>query len=238
MVTPMLPLTVSGATVVRRGKRILGPVDRVFEPEGVTIVMGPNGSGKTTLLRVLHGLERLSDGRVGWQVSDEEARARQAFVLQTPVMMRRSVQANLAFPMQLRRAARAEIIKQTEVWAHRIGLGNMLAQSAKRLSGGEKQKLALARALILNPDVLFLDEPCANLDGRATREIETILQDAARGGTRIIMATHDLGQARRLATEFIFMLNGKIHEEGAAAEIMARPKARETLAFLKGDIVE
>ncbi len=238
MVSPLFPLTVTAAIVVRRGKRLLGPVDRVFGAEGVSIVMGPNGSGKTTLLRSLHGLERLTSGQVAWNVDEDTARRRQAFVLQTPVMMRRSVQGNLALPMELQGAPRARIRAETERWADLIGLGDALARPAKRLSGGEKQKLALARALILGPDVVFLDEPCANLDGRSTREIETILTGAAKRGTRIIMATHDLGQARRLATEILFMLNGRIHEEGDAAHIFSQAKTPETAAFLNGDIVE
>lgn len=105
-------------------------------------------------------------------------------------------------------------------------------------AGGERQKLALARALIRDPDVLFLDEPCASLDGRAMREIEAILQDAARRGTRIIMSTHDMGQARRLATEVVFLLRGKVHEFTPAATFFTAAETAQARAFLNGDIVE
>jgi len=109
---------------------------------------------------------------------------------------------------------------------------------ATRLSGGEKQKLALGRALIRQPRLLFLDEPCANLDGRSTREIEALLRDANAAGTRIVMTTHDLGQAKRLAGDALFLLNGKLHEQGAAAKFFDAPQRSETKAFLEGDIVE
>ena len=109
---------------------------------------------------------------------------------------------------------------------------------APRLSGGERQKLALGRALIRKPKVLFLDEPCANLDGCSTREIETLLRDATQTGTRIIMTTHDLGQARRLAGDVLFLLNGRVHEQGGASAFFTDPKTPEAKAFLEGDIVE
>jgi tungstate transport system ATP-binding protein len=109
--------------------------------------------------------------------------------------------------------------------------------SATRLSGGEKQKLALARALIRKPQVLFLDEPCANLDGASTRDIETLLADARADGTRLIMTTHDIGQARRLATDVIFMLHGKIHESGVATTVFDAPQTTELQAFYRGDII-
>jgi len=121
-------------------------------------------------------------------------------VFQSPIMLRRSVRQNLAYPLQLLGMDKTSIAAKVADWARRIGLENALDRPAPRLSGGERQKLALGRALIRSPQVLFLDEPCANLDGRSTREIEALLQEAQTAGTRIIMTTHDLGQARRLAT--------------------------------------
>ncbi|NNE52294.1 MAG: ATP-binding cassette domain-containing protein [Sulfitobacter sp.] len=230
--------TLREALVKRRGKRILGPVTCDLTPEGITIVLGPNGAGKTTLLKVLHGVERLTDGTVAWNVSPEEAHTSQAYVFQSPIMLRRSVRQNLAYPLQLIRAGKAEIAERTAHWATRIGLADALDRPATRLSGGEKQKLALGRALIRKPKVLFLDEPCANLDGRATREIEAVLQEAHREGTRIIMTTHDLGQARRLASDVIFLLKGHLHEQSKGDAFFAGPATAEARAFVKGDIVE
>lgn len=237
MIASTLSLTLTKAVVERRGKRLLGPVDLTIAKGGVTIVVGPNGSGKTTLMRAMHGLERLSQGTAKWSVPDEAARRKQAYVFQTPTMMRRSVRDNLTYPLTLRGVPKSEARDQAEIWANRINLGNALMQSATRLSGGERQKLALARALIRGPEVLFLDEPCANLDGAATRDIETILNEEHSKGTRIVMATHDMGQARRLATDVVFLMGGRIHDAGPAPEFFDTPSSPEARAFLKGDIV-
>jgi tungstate transport system ATP-binding protein len=230
--------TLSEITVKRRGKVILGPLSLELEDTGVTVVLGPNGAGKTTLLKVLHGVERLSTGALSWNTSAEEAYSAQAYVFQTPIMLRRTVAQNLAYPLQLAGYAKAEIAPKVAHWAERIGLSGALERPAPRLSGGEKQKLAIGRALIRAPKVLFLDEPCANLDGRSTREIESLLQDAHAAGTRIIMTTHDIGQAKRLATDVLFLLGGKLHDQGAAPGVFDAPAKAETKAFLQGDIVE
>ena len=234
----ILPLSVRAAKVRRRGRVIVGRVDLHLGPTGTTIVLGPNGAGKTTLLQMLHGLARLSDGAIAWNTPTGDARTRQAFVFQSPIVLRRSVRDNIAYPLILHGALKSEARARAADWAARVGLGEMLKRPATVLSGGEKQKLALARALIREPQVLFLDEPTANLDGRSTREIETILKRAAAEGTRIVMATHNIGQARRLASEVIFLYRGRVHEATRAAEFFAGPQTPEARAFIKGDIVE
>ena len=236
--TSILPLKMTDALVKRRGKTLLGPVNFEVSPEGFTIVMGPNGAGKTTLLRALHGLERLSAGHIDWQVPVGQTVQRQAFVFQSPIMMRRSVRDNLAYPLILHGMPKRDAHALAADWAERVGLRAALDQQAPQLSGGEKQKLALARALIRSPDIIFLDEPCANLDGRAIREIEAILQEAQASGTRILMATHDIGQARRLATDIVFLMHGKIIETADAKAFFDAPKTPQAAALLKGDIVE
>ena len=201
-------------------------------------IFGPNGAGKTSLLRMLHGAARLNAGKITWACSTEQAHHDQTFVFQRPVMLRRSVEENLIYPLRLRGIARKEARLQAHQWAERVGLQDMLHRPAPVLSGGEQQKLALARALIVKPKLVFLDEPCASLDGRATREIEEILQEASATGTRLIMSTHDMGQARRLADEVIFMLHGKVHEFGPAEKVLETPETAQLRAFIKGDIVE
>ena len=238
MVKRPVSVTLENVAVNRRGKAVLGPINLVLGAEGFTIVLGPNGSGKTTLLKVLHGVERLSAGQVTWSVPDIETRETQAYVFQKPIMLRRTVRQNLAFPLQLLKVPKAEIEARVLDWSRRIGLGDALERPATRLSGGEQQKLALARALIRDPQVLFLDEPCANLDGRSTREIEELLMASSQSGTRIIMATHDLGQARRLARDVVFLLNGKLREHADAHAFFETPQTNEARAFLKGDIIE
>ncbi|MBY6056090.1 ATP-binding cassette domain-containing protein [Leisingera daeponensis] len=234
----LFPLTARGAMVRRRGKVLVGPVDLTLEGQGTSIVIGPNGAGKTTLLKMLHGIVRMNGGSLGWTCPLDEAQKHQAFVFQTPVMMRRTVIENIAYPLRLTGTGRKEARALAAEWAARVGLGAILERQATMLSGGERQKLALARALVREPQVLFLDEPCAALDGRATREIEEILARAAASGTRLIMSTHNMGQARRLADEVIFVLGGRIHEFGPANDFFAGPETAQARAFLNGDIVE
>jgi tungstate transport system ATP-binding protein len=234
----ILPLTLHGALARHRGKTLVGPVDLTVDGQGLTIVMGPNGSGKTTLLRLMHGLQRLSGGTLTWNLAADKVLDRQAYVFQSPIMMRRPVVENIAFPLILHGTDRAKACARATEWAKRFGLGHVLRSPAQVLSGGEKQKLSLARALIRDPDILFLDEPCANLDGRATREIETTLKQVQSGGTRIVMATHDMGQARRLATDVVFMYGGKVHERAGVDAFFRNPETPEAAAFINGDIVE
>ncbi|NDR56796.1 ATP-binding cassette domain-containing protein [Aliiruegeria sabulilitoris] len=239
MVTqPILPLRLRDARVRKNGRVIVGPVDYELPADGFTIVIGPNGAGKTTLLRMMHGMERLASGAVEWQVSEKKARERQAFVFQIPVMMRRNVLENVAYPMQLHGSSRKQARAEAARWLERIGLADAAERPAPVLSGGERQKLALARALIRKPEILFLDEPCASLDGRAMREIEAVLLSAHSEGTRIVMSTHDMGQARRLASDVLFIHRGRIHEDGSAARFFEKPQTSEARAFLQGDIVE
>ena len=236
--TALLPLTLTGAATARGGKMLAGPVDLVLDGPGASVIIGPNGAGKTSLLRMMHGAARISKGSITWGCDTDEARHHQAFVFQRPIMLRRSVLQNILYPLRVRKVARAESTARARNWAERVGLGEKLDLPATVLSGGEQQKLALARALVIDPKVLFLDEPCAALDGRATREIEAILQDAKAAGTKIVMTTHDLGQARRIADEVIFLLRGRVHERQPTAAFFDAPETPQARAFLNGDIVE
>ncbi len=235
--TTILPLTLQDVAVRRRGKRLIGPVTTTLGRQGITIIVGPNGSGKTTLLKVMHGVERISTGTVRWAVPDSEAQHHQGYVFQTPIMLRRSVADNLRYPLQLHNIAKAETEQRMIDWARKIGLHDHLQISATRLSGGEKQRLALGRALIRRPEVLFLDEPCANLDGASTRDIEALLIEARKAGTRIVMTTHNIGQAKRLADDALFMLHGIIKEAGPARAFFDAPQSKELMAFFRGDII-
>ena len=238
MVDDLFPLTLSGAEVIRRGKRLLGPVDLTLPRGGFTAIIGPNGAGKSTLLRIMHGVERISKGSADWAVDEAAARARQAYVFQQPIMLRRTVAENLAYPLRLAKTPKAEREVAVRHWADRIGLTTSLATQATRLSGGERQKLALARALIRDPDVLFLDEPCANLDGPAIREIEALLQATHAAGTTIFLVTHDMGQVRRLATDMMLLVGGQVVEAGKADAVLQAPKTPQLRAFLNGELLE
>jgi tungstate transport system ATP-binding protein len=234
----ILPLKLSNATVVKRGAHLIGPIDLTIEQGGITIIVGPNGSGKTTLLRLMHGLERPKQGCVEWaHPSQAQIKARQGFVFQSPIVLRRTVRENLAYPLVIRGEAKKNARAQSDEWLTKIGLSIAAERSAAVLSGGEKQKLALARALITAPEVLFLDEPTTNLDGAATQDIENLLLDAVHSNTRIIMTTHDFGQARRLASDVIFIYHGLVHERTRADEFFNGPATPEAGKFLTGDIL-
>ena len=237
MVAPILPLRAENIRVARGGKTLLGPLSLEIAGEGVTIVLGPNGSGKTTLLRALHGLERLREGAVRWAVPEPEARSQQAFVFQAPILMRRSVVDSIAYPLLLDGLRRGEARDRAADAAEAVGLGDRLALQAMNLSGGEKQKLAIARALVRRPQILFLDEPCANLDGRATRDIEAILAKVREQGTRIVMSTHNVGQARRMADEAVFLFDGRMIDGGKASDFFDNPQTPEARAHLRGDLL-
>jgi tungstate transport system ATP-binding protein len=237
MVATILPLELNAVQITRRGRRILGPVSLTIAGGGATIVLGPNGSGKTSLLRAMHGLERIGQGTVRWGRPPAEARRRQAFVFQTPIIMQRPVLDSIAYPLRLDGVARPEARARAAAAAAEVGLSDRLDQPAPLLSGGEKQKLALARALIRDPEVLFLDEPCANLDGHSTAEIEALLIRARDRGTRIVMSTHNVGQARRLASDVLFLYRGLIHESGPAGAFFERPETPEAQAYVRGDLL-
>ena len=238
MVASILPLILSDASVRKQGKTLIGPIDLAIEAGGITIIMGPNGSGKTTLLKLMHGIERPRTGQVSWAVTNTEARQRQAFVFQTPVMLRRTALANIEYPMKLQKIRHTAAREIALTWLDKINLRDAAARDAKMLSGGERQKLAIARALATGPDVLFLDEPTSNLDGQSTREIEDLIREAVSEGVRVIMTTHDVGQAKRLADEIVFLLKGTIHAQAKAVTFFSKPKTAEARAFLDGDIIE
>lgn len=200
------------------------------------VVMGANGAGKSLFLRLCHGLIDPTTGLRYWASGEKRAQA-QAMVFQRPVLLRRSVAANLEYPLTLRglpRAARRETVART---LDRFGLAPLAARPARLLSGGEQQRLALARAWAMAPQVLFLDEPSSALDPSATRTIEAMIEAFSAEGITIVMTTHDLGQARRLAQDVAFLHRGRLIEHGAAAPFFARPESAEARAFLAGDLI-
>lgn len=233
----LFPVKLENVTVQRKNRILLGPINLVLQDVSTTMVIGPNGAGKTTLLRALHGVERLSGGQIDWAAQTSQIQKRQAYVFQTPIMLRRSVAENLRYPLILNRVPRSTANSLVADWAAQIGLGDQMDAAATRLSGGEKQKLAVARALIQQPNVLFLDEPCANLDGASTRDIEALLTTAQKNGTRLIMATHDLGQVRRLGQDLLFIVDGKVVEHGSAKALLEAPKTDQLRSFLAGEII-
>ena len=164
--------------------------------------------------------------------------AKQMFVFQSPVMLRRSVFENLTYPLMLKKTPKAEINRLAAEWISKISLKEVMHVSATRLSGGEKQKLALARALITKPEMLFLDEPTASLDGKTTIEIEKLLRNCAENGITIMMSTHDIGQAKRLAKNILFLNKGRLESTQPAKTFFLEPISNNARRFIAGDIVE
>ena len=234
----MFPLIAENLVVEFKGQRILGPIGLKLVKGDIAVILGPNGSGKTTLLKSLHGIIKIKNGGVSWSCPKSESMAKQMFVFQNPVMLRRSVFENLTYPLTLCKTPKAEINRLADEWVSRISLKEVLHVSATRLSGGEKQKLALARALITKPEMLFLDEPTASLDGKTTLEIEKLLQNSAENGTTIMMSTHDIGQAKRLAKNILFLNKGKLESTQPAQIFFRDPISNNARKFIAGEIVE
>ena len=199
-------------------------------PGAPTVLLGPNGSGKSTLLRLAMGLVAPTSGRVSWG-GREAPGERLAMVFQRPVMLRRSAAANVAYALPARDDARVTALLA------QVGLAPLADRPARKLSGGEQQRLALARALARDPEILFLDEPTARLDPAATKSVEDIVRAVAASGVKIVMATHDIGQARRLASDIVFLARGRLVESTPAHRFFASPATAEAAAFLRGDLV-
>ncbi len=235
----ILPLGVRGLCYRAGGRPLVGPVDLDLHHGVKTAILGPNGAGKSVLLRLMHGLLTPTAGTIRWngRIADAGILRRQAMVFQTPVLLRRSVAENIAYVLRLRGWPRAQRATRVGEMLALGRLGDFARVPARVLSGGEKQRLALVRALAARPEVLFLDEPTASLDPASTAAIEAIVERAAAAGTKIVLVTHDIAQARRLADEVVFLDRGRLVERSAAFRFFARPASPEAAAFLAGDLL-
>jgi tungstate transport system ATP-binding protein len=233
----ILPLGAEGLGFSAGGVEILRDVSLKITAGAPTLLIGANGAGKSVLLRLLHGLLKPSAGRVFWAMPTEHAARRQAMVFQRPVLLRRSVLANTLYPMALAGVAREDRDARAEEALALVGLADRAADPARKLSVGQQQRLALARAAALQPELLFLDEPSASLDPAATRAVEEIVLTLAQRGTKIVMTTHDLAQARRLAGDVVFLHRGSVLEQAPAEAFFQQPASTTARAFLRGELV-
>jgi tungstate transport system ATP-binding protein len=225
-----LPVAFEKASLRVGDVHLLSDIDLVLGAGAPTVLLGPNGSGKSTLLRLAMDLVAPTSGRVAWGGRAEPGE-RLAMVFQRPVMLRRTAAANIAYALPKRDDTRVmDLLTQ-------VGLAPLAKRPARKLSGGEQQRLALARALARNPEILLLDEPTASLDPAATKAVEDIVQQIARAGVKIVMATHDIGQARRLAGDIVFLARGRLVEHAQAQFFFTSPTTAEAAAFLRGDLV-
>jgi len=235
----LLPVELHGLSLEAGGRRLIDGVDLVVEGPGISVIIGPNGAGKSLLLRLMHGLIPPTEGTILWAGTpmNGEIRRRQAMVFQKPVLLRRSAAANITYALGLRGVARDERGSRAFQVLKLAGLERHACTPARILSGGEQQRLCLARALSLDPEVLFLDEPTASLDPASSLAIERLLVEAKHRGIKVIVVTHDVGQARRLAQDVIFLHYGRLIEHQPAPRFFEQPESDAACAFMAGGLV-
>ena len=232
-----LPIALQDAGYRVRNVAILDRISLQFAPGAPTVLIGPNGAGKTTLLRLAMGLIEPTVGQVSWGGRIGVPPTRRAIVFQRPVMLRRSAAANLRYALASAGIARNEWPARVVELLNIVGLSGLGERPARRLSGGEQQRLALARALARNPEVLFLDEPTASLDPAATKAIEDVIRTVTARNIKVVMSTPDLGEARRLAGDIVLMHRGRIVESGPAAAFFNSPRTEEARRFVAGELL-
>ena len=238
--TVLLPIRARGLSIIRDGRPVLSSVDlELVAAPAVTVVLGPNGAGKSILVRCLAGLLEPDSGTMSWSHSSpDRARALKfGFVFQRPVLLRRTVIGNIDYALSLTGMQKLDRHARAHAILSESGLTHLAQTQARVLSGGEQQRLAISRAMACEPEIFFLDEPTSNLDPASTAAIEQLLRGVRARGTPIVLITHDLGQARRLADEVIFMHQGRILERTAAPQFFAKPTTLEAAAYINGEIV-
>ena len=235
--TSELPIRFDNVTLSRGAVTMLDGISLTISAGAPTILIGPNGSGKTTLLRVAMGLLPPTSGRVTWDGLERVPAHRNAIMFQRPAMLRRSAAANIAYALSTIGVPRADRPRRVGELLSLVRLDGFDARPARSLSGGEQQRLALARALARDPAVLFLDEPTASLDPAAAKAIEDVVRTIAARGVKVVMSTHDLGEARRLAGEVVLLHRGRLVEGAAASRFFDAPQTREAHTFIAGELL-
>jgi len=232
-----LPIEFVDVHIRAGATKILDGVSLTISAGAPTVLIGPNGAGKTTVLRAAMGLISPTTGDITWGARATPAQARQAIVFQRPVMLRRSCAANIRYALAVADAPRAGRDRRTAELLRLVGLAEVADRPARRLSGGEQHRVALARALARDPAVLFLDEPTASLDPAATKEIEDIIRTVSMRGVKVVMATHDLGEARRLAGEIILVHRGRVVENASTEQFFSAPATEAAKRFVAGELL-
>jgi tungstate transport system ATP-binding protein len=232
-----LPIEISGVSVRVRDVALLHELSLRILAGPPTVIVGPNGSGKTTLLRLAMGSISPTRGQVRWGNAAVSAPIRRSFVFQRPVMLRRRVDQNIQFALEAAGVASADRAEKVQSLLARVGLEGFAHRPARRLSGGEQQKTAIARALAKDPSVLFLDEPTASLDPGATHAIEQLILDTSARGVKIVMATHDLNEARRLAGNIVLLHRGEVVEDTQTSAFFSMPYTDVARRFIAGELL-
>ena len=232
----LMPITVQNITLTLNERTLINDLSCIIKSDGMSVIMGPNGAGKSLFMRCLHGLAKPDMGQILYADTPLNSliRQQQSLVFQTPTILRRTVLANLLFVARQRGIDDPKISMD---YLAQLQLDHLAQHPARLLSGGEKQRLALARALIINPAILFLDEATSNLDPTSIETIETNLQSVSKQGMKIILVTHDIGQAKRLADDVLFLHHGKLAEHSPAKSFFQKPKSAAAKAYLAGKLV-
>jgi tungstate transport system ATP-binding protein len=232
-----LPIRFAEAAILAGGVAILDNVSLSIGPGAPTVVIGSNGAGKSTLLRAATGLIPVSHGHVTWAGREASPPTRRAILLQRPVMLRRSTAGNVYYALAVAGVPRGKHEQRCCDLLAMVGLEGLQRRPARRLSGGEQQRLALARALARDPAVLFLDEPTASLDPQATKSIEDVVRTITARGVKVVMSTHDLGQAGRIGGQIVLLHRGRVVETGPAEEFFSNPRTQEARRFIAGELL-
>ncbi len=229
--------------VARRygGRTVLRVEQLAIAPGRTLAVLGPSGAGKSTLLRLLNFLEAPDEGQICYDGRPVppggpplETRREVTTVFQRPLLLDTTVRRNVAYGLRLRgRVDEAAV----DAALAGVGLSHLARAHARTLSGGEAQRVALARALVVEPRVLLLDEPTANLDPANVAAIEAAVRDLPERGTTVVIVTHNLFQARRLADDVAILIDGELVEAGPAARLFEHPRDPRAAAFLRGEMV-
>jgi tungstate transport system ATP-binding protein len=232
-----LPLMLVDASILAGDVTILDRLTITFSAGAPSVLIGPNGSGKTTLLRAAMGLIPLTHGRITWGGREAAPPERRAIMFQRPAMLRRSAAGNVRYALAAAGVPRTKRQERAAELLALVGLEGLAHRPARRLSGGEQQRLALARALARDPALLFLDEPTASLDPAAIKAIEDIIRSISARGVKVVMSTHDLGQAKRLAGDVALLHRGRLIENAPASEFFAKPRTEEARQFIAGELL-
>lgn len=215
-------------------KPLLDGMDLTIRKGGVTTLLGPNGAGKTLTLRILARLLKPTNGTVrecGLESKDI------SLVFQKPILLRRSAEANILHALKLFGTPRAQRPLVAQQLLHSADLSHLAKRPARKLSGGEQQRLAMVRALASKPKMLLLDEPTASLDPRATASIEDMISHITNSGTKVVLVTHDIGQAKRLSSEVVFLNLGFVTEQTEAKTFFKQPQSAEAAAYIDGQLL-
>lgn len=231
-----LPISTRDLSLSINNSVIIKNVNLQIKNDGCTIIMGYNGAGKSTLLRLLSGLVKPTSGEIKWGKTGSEHPGSRAVVLQHPVMLRRSVRENIEYAMKVQGISRAVRARRLRNLLALCDLTHLTERQATIISGGEQQRLALARAMSTDPEVLFLDEPTASLDPSSTRSIENLISKNVKNSRNILMVTQNVAQAERLGDAVIFVHKGRIVEHTASSRFFSHSKSSVARAFLAGEL--